>query len=116
MKGAFMDQYYRPKLEVTINDLTNMKQEGHETVPDFIIRFKRLKMKCKIPMDENHFIKMVQNALRLSLRKKFNDHEFMDLEDIPQRAGKYELLMKEEVQRRNTSKPIFFKNPILILR
>ncbi|BFG35131.1 hypothetical protein CerSpe_214060 [Prunus speciosa] len=115
MEGAFMEQYYRPEPEVTINDLTDMKQGEHETVQDFIARFKKLKMKCKIPMDEKHFIKMAQNALRLSLRKKFDDQEFMDLQDVAQRAGKYELLLQEETQRRNSSKPVYFKNPVLHL-
>ncbi|BFG16129.1 hypothetical protein CerSpe_024030 [Prunus speciosa] len=112
MEGAFMEQYCRPKLEVTINDLTDMKQGDHETVQDFIAPFKKLKMKCKIPKDEKHFIKMAQNALRLSLRKKFDDLEFIDLQEVAQRAGKYELLLQEEVQRRNNSKPVYFKNPV----
>ncbi|BFG34689.1 hypothetical protein CerSpe_209630 [Prunus speciosa] len=112
MEGAFMEQYYRPEPEVTINDLTDMKQGEHETVQDFIARFKKLKMKCKIPMDEKHFIKMDQNALRLPLRKKFDDQEFMDLQDVAQQAGKYELLLQEEAQRRNSSKPVYLKNPV----
>ncbi|BFG34822.1 hypothetical protein CerSpe_210960 [Prunus speciosa] len=91
MEGAFMEQYYRPEPEVIINDLTDMKQGEHETVQDFIARFKKIKMKCKIPMDE-----MAQNALRLPLRKKFDDQEFIDLQDVAQRAGKYELLLQEE--------------------
>lgn len=107
-----MVQYYRLELENTINDLIDMKQGDHETVVDFITCFKKLKMKCKIPMEEKHFIKMAQNALRLSLQKKFDDLEFVDLQDMAQRVGKYELLLKEEIQRENTSKPTYFKNPI----
>ncbi|KAI5351274.1 hypothetical protein L3X38_004165 [Prunus dulcis] len=55
---------------------------------------------------------MEQNALRLSLRKKFDNLEFIDLQDVAQRAGKYELLLKQEVQRKNNSKPVYFKNPV----
>lgn len=55
---------------------------------------------------------MEQNALRLSLRKKFDNLEFIDLQDVAQRAGKYELLLKEEVQRKNNFKPVYFKNPV----
>lgn len=69
-------------------------------------------MKSKIPMDEKHFIKMAQNALRLSLQKKFDDIEFMDFQDVAQQAGKYELLLREEIQRKNNSKPAYYKNPI----
>ncbi|CAL2270556.1 unnamed protein product [Prunus armeniaca] len=107
-----MVQYYRPEPENTINDLIDIKQGDHETVLDFIARFKKLKMKCKIPMEEKHFIKMTQNALRLSFQKKFDYLEFVDLQDVAQRVGKYELLLKEKIQRKNTSKPTYFKNPI----
>ncbi|CAL9024512.1 unnamed protein product [Prunus brigantina] len=112
MERASMVQYYRPEPENTINVIIDMKQGDHETIPDFIARFKKLKKKCKIPMEEKHFIKMAQNALRLSLHKKFDDLEFVDLQDVGQRVGKYELLLKEEIQRKNTSKPTYFKNPI----
>ncbi|KAI5348809.1 hypothetical protein L3X38_001696 [Prunus dulcis] len=54
-------------------------------------------------MDEKHFIKMAQNVLRLLLRKKFDDIEFMDLQDVAQRASNYELLLREEIQRKNNS-------------
>lgn len=114
METVFIDQYDRSKPEITINGLTYLKQHKHETDPDFIARFKKIKMKCKIPLEEKHFIKIAQNALRISLRKRFDYTKFVDLQDIDQRAGKYELLLKEEIQRKNTSKSTYLKtqNPI----
>ena len=65
-------------------------------------------------MEEKHFIKLAQNALKIYPRKKFDDAKFLGLQDIAQRAGKYDLLLKEEIQRKNTSKSTYLKtqNPI----
>ncbi|CAL9025846.1 unnamed protein product [Prunus brigantina] len=56
----------------------------------------------------------IDQYYRISLRKKFDDTKFVDLQDIAKRAGKYELLLKEEIQRKNTSKStdLNSQNPI----
>ncbi|CAL8159870.1 unnamed protein product [Prunus armeniaca] len=42
--------------EVTISDLVALKHTEDEPAQDFITRFRKLKMKCQIPMEERHFI------------------------------------------------------------
>ncbi|KAI5313960.1 hypothetical protein L3X38_043136 [Prunus dulcis] len=58
--------------EVTISDLTVLKQSENEAAQDFITRFRKLKMKFRIPIHDRHFIQMAQTSLRISLRKRFN--------------------------------------------
>ncbi|CAL9009181.1 unnamed protein product, partial [Prunus brigantina] len=75
---VFHDYYYRIQPEITISDLAALKQSEDEPAQDFITRFRKLKMKCRIPMEEKHFIQMAQAALKISLRKRFDGILFGD--------------------------------------
>ncbi|CAL8167811.1 unnamed protein product [Prunus armeniaca] len=111
MESVFHDYYYRIQLEVTISDLATLKQSEDEPAQDFITRFRKLKMKCRIPMEETHFIQMAQAALKISLRKRFDGMLFGDLAELADKASKYEELLREEQQKRNSSKGTCYKSP-----
>ncbi|CAL8988830.1 unnamed protein product, partial [Prunus brigantina] len=71
------------------------QMESDEPAQDFITRFRKLKMKCRIPMEERHFIQMAQAALKISLRKRFDG-----------------ML----TTKRNSSKGTYYKSPIHAVR
>ncbi|CAL2255970.1 unnamed protein product [Prunus armeniaca] len=96
--------------EVTISDLVALKQGEDEPAQDFITRFRKLKMKCRIPMKERHFIQIAQAALKISLRKRFDGMMFGDLAELADKASKYEELLREEQQKRNSSKGTYYKS------
>ncbi|KAB2608815.1 S2-RNase [Pyrus ussuriensis x Pyrus communis] len=97
---AFHEQFYRVKPEMTINDLVEVKQYEHEFTEDFMIRFKKTRIRCQFPINHAQLISMAQKALRLPLRKKFYD---------------YERLLIEEQQVKHSSKvPYFYKNKAAI--
>ncbi|CAL9019199.1 unnamed protein product, partial [Prunus brigantina] len=91
-------------------DLAALKQSEDELAQDFITRFKKLKIKCRIPMEERHFIQMAQTALKISLRKMFDGMLFGDLAELADKASKYEELLREEQQKRNSSKGTYYKS------
>ena len=62
-------------------------------------------------MEERHFIQMAQAALKISLRKRFDGILFGDLAELADKASKYEELLREEQQRRNSSKGTYYKTP-----
>ncbi|CAL8119939.1 unnamed protein product [Prunus armeniaca] len=107
MENVFHDYYYKIQPEVTISDLAALKQSEDEPTQEFITRFRKLKMKCRIPMEERHFIQMAQAALKISLRKRFDGMLFGDLAD---KTSKYEELLREEQQRINSSKGTYYKS------
>ncbi|XP_021819591.1 uncharacterized protein LOC110761433 [Prunus avium] len=111
MENAFHDYYFRIQPKVTISDLAALKQVEDEPTQEFISRFKKLKMKCRIPIEERHFIQMAQAALKISLRKRFDGIFFADLAELADKASKYEDLLKEEQQKRNSSKGTYYKTP-----
>ncbi|CAL8155833.1 unnamed protein product [Prunus armeniaca] len=67
-------------------------------------------MKCRIPMEERHFIQMAQAALKISLRKRFDGMLFGDLAKLADKASKYEELLREEHQKKNSSKGTYYKS------
>ncbi|CAL8155655.1 unnamed protein product [Prunus armeniaca] len=92
----------------SISDLATLKQSKDEPAQDFITRFR---MKCWIPMEERHFIQIAQTALKISLRKRFDEILFGDLAKLADKASKYEELLREEQQKRNSSKGTYYKTP-----
>ncbi|CAL8168063.1 unnamed protein product [Prunus armeniaca] len=66
-------------------------------------------MKCRIPMEERHFIQMAQTTLKISLRKRFDGMLFGDLAELADKVSKYEELLREEQQKRNSSKGTYYK-------
>ncbi|CAL9019087.1 unnamed protein product [Prunus brigantina] len=111
MENVFHDYYFRIQPEIIISDLAALKQSEDEPAQDFITRFRKLKLKCRIPMEERHFIQMAQAALKISLRKRFDGMLFGDLAELVDKASKYEELLKEEQQKRNSSKGTYYKSP-----
>ncbi|CAL2258211.1 unnamed protein product [Prunus armeniaca] len=111
MENVFHDYYFRIQPEVTISDLAALKQNEDEPAQDFITRFRKLKMKCWIPMEERHFIHMAQATHKISLRKRFDRMLFGDLAELANKASKYEELLREEQQKMNSSKGTYYKTP-----
>ncbi|CAN6687826.1 unnamed protein product [Malus baccata var. baccata] len=49
MEMAFHEQFYRIESEMTINDLIEVKQYEHESTEDFMMRFRKTRMRCQFP-------------------------------------------------------------------
>ncbi|KAM2147818.1 hypothetical protein ACFX1Q_004520 [Malus domestica] len=117
MEMAFHEQFYRIESEMTINDLIEVKQYEHESTEDFMMRFRKTRMKCQFPVNQAQLISIAQRALRLPLRKRFYDTQFNELQELVIAAIKYERLFLEEQQVKHTSKaPPFYKNKAAIYR
>ncbi|KAB2595290.1 hypothetical protein D8674_030740 [Pyrus ussuriensis x Pyrus communis] len=107
----FHKQFYRMEPEMTINDLVAIKQYKHKSTDDFMMRFRKTRMRCQFPINHVQLITIAQKALRLPLRKKFFDVQFNELQELVIAATKYEKLLIEEQQAKYSSKtPLFYKN------
>ncbi|CAL2276890.1 unnamed protein product [Prunus armeniaca] len=93
------------------NPLLKLRLFGNSLSGQAFTWFRKLKMKCRIPMEERHFIQMAQDALKISLRKRFDGMLFGDLAKLADKASKYEELLREEQQKRNSSKGTYYKSP-----
>ncbi|KAB2631277.1 S2-RNase [Pyrus ussuriensis x Pyrus communis] len=108
---VFHEQFYKVEPEIMINDLVEVKQYKHESTEDFMMRFRRTRIRCQFPINHAQLISIVQKALRLLLRKKLYDVQFNELQKLVIVAMKYEKLLTEEQQVKHSSKvPPFYKN------
>ncbi|KAM1255522.1 hypothetical protein ACFX2G_030338 [Malus domestica] len=102
---------------MTINELVEVKQYNHESIEDFMMRFRKTRMRCQFPVNQAQLISIAQKALRLPLKKRFYDTQFNELQELVIAATNYERLMLEEQQVKHTSKvPPFYKNKAAIHR
>ncbi|KAM2982014.1 hypothetical protein FF2_013268 [Malus domestica] len=104
MEMAFHEQFYRVKSEMTINDLVKVKQYEHESIENFMMRFRKTKMRSQFPINHAQLISIAQKAIRLPLRKKFYDVQFNELQELVITSTKYEKMLIEEQQVKNSSK------------
>ncbi|CAN6679928.1 unnamed protein product [Malus baccata var. baccata] len=117
MEITFHEQFYRIEPEMTINYLVEAKQYDHETTEDFMMRFRKTRMRCQFPVNQAQLISIAQMALRLPLRKRFYDTQFNELQELVIAATKYERLLLEEQEVKHNSKiPHFYKNKAAIHR
>ncbi|KAM1733499.1 hypothetical protein ACFX14_018908 [Malus domestica] len=87
-------QWMKP--EMSINDLVEVKQYEHESTEDFMMRFRRTRIRCQFPINHAQLIFVAQKALWLPLRKKFYDVQFNELQELVIATTKYEKLLLEE--------------------
>ncbi|CAL9001663.1 unnamed protein product [Prunus brigantina] len=69
-------------------------------------------MKCGIPMEEKHFIRMAQAALKISLRKRFDGILFGDAAGRQIKHPNMRNRLRKNNEKRNSSKGTYYKSPI----
>ncbi|XP_059635688.1 uncharacterized protein LOC132277864 [Cornus florida] len=96
MKEAFHTQFYRTETEATLADISRLSQLPSESIETFVARFRKVKLKCRVSLPEPKYIKLALNGLDIEHRK---------------RASRYEEILKEEKERKNSSKGTWYKDP-----
>ncbi|KAK9291684.1 hypothetical protein L1049_019633 [Liquidambar formosana] len=111
LESLFHLYYHRSKLEVTMADLSRFRQIFGETVEQYLARFKKARIRCRVTLPEHEFVRLAQNGLEFELHKKFEGMSFVDLYEMSTHASRYERLLKEEEQRRNSSFGTYYQDP-----
>ena len=96
-------------------DLARLKQKPDESAEQFIMRFKRIRTRCLTTLLEVEYVKIAIDGLNFELRKKFEGITFIDLFELPERASRFEGLLKEENQRKTLLMGPTTKIPIMRL-
>ncbi|GKV34835.1 hypothetical protein SLEP1_g43177 [Rubroshorea leprosula] len=82
MEDLFHIQFYRSEPEVSMADLSRLVQRPGETSEAFLARFRKARLKCRVALLEQEFVKLAQNGLDIELRKKFEGMEFRDFFEL----------------------------------
>ena len=111
MEEKFQSHFARSNVGVSMTNLARLKQKHDESTEQFIMRFKRVKTQCLTTLPEVEYIKIAIDSLSFELRKKFEGVTFIDLFELSERAFRFEGLLKEENQRRNSSYGTYYQDP-----
>ncbi|KAF3434658.1 hypothetical protein FNV43_RR21743 [Rhamnella rubrinervis] len=113
MERKFHEQFYKIEPEVSMADLSHLYQRENETIESFLACFKRVKNQCHLDVPEREFVKLAISGLSYRHKKKFVGMEFGDLLELARRATRYEDILNEEYQRKNSSNRTYYKDPNL---
>ncbi|GKV39528.1 hypothetical protein SLEP1_g47286 [Rubroshorea leprosula] len=108
MEDLFHIQFYRSEPEVSMADLSRMVQRPGETSEAFLARFRKARLKCRVALPEQEFVKLAQNVLDIELRKKFEGMEFRDFFELSYKVARYENLLREDTQRKSASHETYY--------
>ncbi|GLU07026.1 hypothetical protein SLE2022_240060 [Rubroshorea leprosula] len=108
MEDLFHIQFYRSEPEVSMADLSRLVQRPGETSEAFLARFRKARLKCRVALPEQEFVKLAQNGLDIELRKKFEGMEFRDFFELSYKVARYENLLKEDTQRKSASHGTYY--------
>ncbi|GKV04390.1 hypothetical protein SLEP1_g16548 [Rubroshorea leprosula] len=111
IEDLFHTQFYRCGPEVSMVDLSRLAQKPGELSEAFLARFLRARLKCRVALPEQEFVKLAQNGLDIELRKKFEGMEFRDFYELSYKVARYENLLKEDVQKKAASHGIYYSDP-----
>lgn len=110
MEQKFHEQFYKIEHDVSMIDLFRLHQIEGELIAKFYIQIQKINNRCHLDIPECDFVKIAQSYLNYKLNKKFEGMEFTDLSELVSCATKYEKILKEEIQRKNSSRRFYYKD------
>ncbi|GKU99855.1 hypothetical protein SLEP1_g12638 [Rubroshorea leprosula] len=61
MEDLFHIQFYRSKPEISMADLSRLTQRPRESFENYLMQFRKARMKCHVALPEQEFVKLAQN-------------------------------------------------------
>ncbi|GKU93204.1 hypothetical protein SLEP1_g6813 [Rubroshorea leprosula] len=110
MEDLFHTQFYRCESEVSMADLSRLAQKPGESSEAFLARFRRARLKCRVALLEQEFVKLAQNGLDIEFRWKFEGMEFRYFYELSYKVAQYKNLLKEDVQKKAASHGTYYSD------
>ena len=111
MEDLFHQQFYRVEPEVTMTDISGLRQLPDEKVETYLARFKKARFKCKVPLPEREYVRLATNGLSFELKKRFYESDFRDLFEMTAKTARYEKVLKEEHDKKTASRGTYHRDP-----
>ena len=108
LEQKFHDHFYSGDNELKLSHLTLVKQKHDESVSDYVKRFRETKNRCfSLVITERDLANLVLSGLRTPIREKLEGYEFLNINQVLQRALAQESRSKDlkEVHRYKADHP-----------
>ena len=87
LEQKFHDHFYSGDNELKFSHLTSVKQKHDESVSDYVKRFRETKNRCfSLVITERDLADLVLSGLRTPIREKLEGYEFLNINQVLQRA------------------------------
>jgi hypothetical protein len=96
LEQKFHNYFYNGEVELRLFDLTAVRQKYNETIHEYLWRFRETQNKCyNLTIGEKDLADLAFARLSLHLREKMEGQEFIDVNQVLQRAVLHENSAKD---------------------
>jgi len=78
--------------KISLKELVNVRRKTHESIDDYLNRFRLLKARCFTIVPEHELVEMAVDGLDYSIQKKFDTQYLRDMAQVANRVCRVERL------------------------
>jgi len=98
LEKAFHEQFYMGQSKISLKELASVRRKTHESIDDYLNRFRLLKARCFTSVPEHELVEMVAGGLDYSVRKKLDTQYLRDMAELADRVRQVERLKAEKAR------------------
>jgi hypothetical protein len=96
LEQKFHHYFYNGEVVLRLSDLTSVRQKYGETMPEYLRRFRETRNKCyNLTIGEKDLMDLAFAGLSSYLRKKMEGRDFLDVNQVLQKAVVHENRAKD---------------------
>ena len=98
LEKAFHEQFYMGQSKISLKELVGVRRRVHESIDDYLNRFRLLKARCFTIVLEHELVEMAAGGLEYSVRKKLDTQYLRDMAQLADRVRQVERLNAEKAR------------------
>jgi hypothetical protein len=98
LEKAFHEKFYMGQSKISLKELASVRRRTHESIDDYLNRFRLLKARCFTSVPEHELVEMASGGLDYSVRKKLDTQYLRDMAQLADRVRQVERLKAEKAR------------------
>ena len=98
LEKAFHEQFYMGQSKISLKELVSIRCRAHESIDDYLNRFRLLKARCFTIVPEHELVEMVAEGLDYFVRKKLDTQYLRDIAKLADRVQQVRRLKAEKAR------------------
>jgi len=98
LEKAFHEQFYMGQSKISLKELDSVRRRTHESIDDYLNRFRLLKARCFTKVPEHELVEMAAGGLDYSVQKKLDTQYLRDMAQLVDRVRQVERLKAEKAR------------------
>jgi len=98
LEKTFHEQFYMGQSKISLKELASVRRKTHESIDDYLNRFRLLKARCFTSVPEHELVEMAGGGLDYSIQKKLDTQYLRDMAQLADRVRQVERLKAEKAR------------------